>query len=109
MMVKSVGNTSNYKLNTKPPYKKSPELGYRKFLEDLRKLKSKGKDKVVSNTLDSLIRKHTRGKKAYYFKYFVKRAEKSGFLVLVQTGVWEITDRVILYGNDVEKFKQSYS
>lgn len=108
MMVEPVGKSSGYRLNPKSRYKKSPEMSYRKFLEELRKLKSKGKDKVVSNTLDSLIRKHTGGRKAYHFKYFVKRAERSGFLVFVRTGVWEITDRVILYGNDVNKFR-SYS
>lgn len=95
-------------LNHRSRYKRSSDVSYRKFLEELRELKSKGKDKVVSNTLDSLIRKHTGGRRAYHFKYFVKRAERSGFLVFVRTGVWEITDRVILYGNEVNRFR-SYS
>lgn len=105
-MVKNV--KSPVHLNPRSRYKRSSDVSYRKFLEELRELKSKGKDKVVSNTLDSLIRKHTGGRRAYHFKYFVKRAERSGFLVFVRTGVWEITDRVILYGNEVNRFR-SYS
>lgn len=81
----------------------SHENAYWNFLEDLRELKSEGKDKILSNTLDSVIRTHIheRNRKNRIFKHFVKKAEKAGFLKFIKTGVWEITDNIILFGYGV--------
>jgi len=79
------------------------ELAYSRFVEELGKLRQQGVEYVTTDTLSTLIARHTsklgrgwkRKPRQHYFKFFIRRAEKAGIIKFIgRDVVWKINVEV---------------
>jgi hypothetical protein len=92
-----------YVKNPRKFYKLS-QSGYDEFLFELRKLFLSGNKIIDADTLHYLIKRHTYGiadrpnwdekARRYYFKFWIKRAEGSGFIQQENLS-WRITEKIL--------------